>query len=177
MLLSVHFRREWHHADGRDEVYRILGVVLEEMEEKENAWFCLADRYVDDKVLAAEISMRVAINRNSGYGALIWSAGIGFAWKGSIYESIWITDNDSPPELDPKVVVDTETRRYHDPSSVVPLSDVQAAVEEFCLQGTGDRPECVKWVEGDIDGQRIDRPPMFEPDEVEFPEIDWNIFS
>ncbi|MET7749740.1 Imm1 family immunity protein [Micromonospora sp. NPDC005367] len=38
--------------------------------------------------------------------------------------------------------------------SVLPLAQVRAAVEEFCRTGTGDRPECIRWVRGEINGER-----------------------
>lgn len=37
-------------------------------------------------------------------------------------------------------------------SSVLPVPRIAEAVEEFCLGGTGARPECIDWAEGQVNG-------------------------
>jgi hypothetical protein len=67
----------------------------------------------------------------------------------------WISDNPNPPVFDPRVVSDTGVPRFHDPRSTLPVEEVRAAVEEFCRSG-GERPKCVHWVRGEMNGIRLD---------------------
>ncbi|MFJ8746515.1 Imm1 family immunity protein [Embleya sp. NPDC127516] len=83
-----------------------------------------------------------------------------------------MSDNPEPPDLDPRVVSDPCYPLFHDPSSALPIPRIRAALEEFCRAGTGERPECIDWVVGGMNGQRFDRPPIAEF--VEDPEIDWD---
>ncbi|MGW2935724.1 Imm1 family immunity protein [Streptomyces sp. NPDC001156] len=41
------------------------------------------------------------------------------------------------------------------PRSTLPVTQVHAALEEFCRTGAGDRPECIYWVRGEINGERL----------------------
>ncbi|WP_159424759.1 hypothetical protein [Streptomyces sp. TLI_053] len=46
----------------------------------------------------------------------------------------------------------------HDPSSAVPFDRLVAAVGESRTARTGDRPSGIRWVTGESNGQRHDRP-------------------
>jgi hypothetical protein len=92
--------------------------------------------------------LQIGVNRETGYGGLVWSASQGRAGKDYVSEYIWVTDNPSPPDFDPRVVSDPRVPYFFDPRSVLPLDQILAALEEFCSLETGDRPECVQWVHG-----------------------------
>jgi hypothetical protein len=100
--------------------------------------------------------LQVSVNSETGYGGLVWFATQERVRKGEISEFIWVSDNPSPPDFDPRVVSDPGVPYFFDPRSAIPLDQVQAALEEYCRLGVGDRPECIKWVEGEINGQRHD---------------------
>ncbi|WP_285489351.1 Imm1 family immunity protein [Amycolatopsis taiwanensis] len=101
--------------------------------------------------------LRVAVNPETGYGALIWYV---TGDRNNVPEDLanycWVSDNPNPPGFDPRVVADPGQPRFHDIYSVLPVAEVRAALEEFCRTGTGDRPETVRWVHGDMDGRRLD---------------------
>lgn len=182
MFLSVFFKGEWRYAESPVEASRLVADVMEGLQgEKEaegsyypgeDAWFCVADqRYSEDAPVAAS-NLRVAINRRHGYGALVWFVDEKFPRDGGVYDSVWISDNPEPLDFDPRVVSDPGYPLFHDPASTLPLSQVQAAVEEFCRLCSGNRPECINWVAGHMNAQRLDRP--FAVEVVEDPEIEWN---
>lgn len=139
----------------------------------EDAWFYLSENPVGRETVLHASSLRVAVNRNTGYGALIWFAAQGFERSGGVYDHVWISDNPEPPEFDPRVVSDPCYPLFHDPSSTLPLAQVRNALEEFCRMRTGRRPECIAWTKGEANGRRLDRPPIVEF--VEDPEIDWDL--
>ncbi|MFG1888445.1 Imm1 family immunity protein [Micromonospora sp. NPDC049051] len=181
MLLSVFFRGEWRYAVSFDETSRLIVEVMEGLQAEEqiagsyfpgeDAWFCLADRRCADSVSVAGSNLRVAVNQRYGYGALVWFVDEGFPSRGGFYDSVWVSDNPDPLDFDPRVVSDPGYPLFHDPASALPVPQVQAAVEEFCHGRSGGRPECVDWVAGHMNGQRLDRPSMVEV--VEDPDIDW----
>ncbi|MGW0086117.1 Imm1 family immunity protein [Streptomyces sp. NPDC003393] len=181
MILSVSFRGEWHHAETEEERTRIIDEVMsglrgeEESESRyfpgEDAWFCLADGPCGDEGAVPASNVRVAVNRRTGYGALVWFADQRFPRAGGVWDSVWVSDNSEVPDVDPRVVSDPGYPLFHDPASTLPIARVRAAVEEFVRIDTGERPECVGWVSGGVNGQRDDRPPMV--DFVEDPDIDW----
>ena len=98
----------------------------------------------------------MAVNRSTGHGALVWFVNARFPKKGGIYDHIWVSDNPEPPDFDPRVVSDPWASDFHDPRSTLPLPQIQAAVEEFCRTGTGDRPESIGWAEAmTFNGMRL----------------------
>ncbi|WP_406177779.1 Imm1 family immunity protein [Streptomyces sp. NBC_00996] len=137
----------------------------------DDAWFSLASQRHSYEQRVADNHLRVAVNRQTGYGSLIWFVDGDSSRVGEVCESVWISDNPQPPRFDPRVVSDPGYPLFHDPSSALPLEQVRAALEEFCRIGTGERPECISWAPGDANGQRLDRAPMVE--QVEDPVIDW----
>lgn len=182
MFLSVFFKGEWRHAETSDETSRLVAEVVEGLQgEKEDAgswypgedaWFCIANRRHTETDPGGGSNLRVAINRRYEYGALVWFVDEGFPEEGEVHNSVWISDNPEPLDFDPRVVSDPGYPLFHDPASTLPLSRIQAAVAEFCCLRTGNRPECINWVAGHMNGQRLDRPAMVEV--VEDPEIDWD---
>ncbi|MEU8514586.1 Imm1 family immunity protein [Kitasatospora sp. NPDC048722] len=101
--------------------------------------------------------LRLAANEATGFGALVWCV---FGREGGIYDDAWISDNPTPSEIDSRLVCDAYYPRFHDPASAVPLPQVREAIKEFCRSGTGERPESIAWVTGEINGPRNDRPPF-----------------
>lgn len=101
--------------------------------------------------------LRVAINTSTGYGALTWYAHESFPIKGIRPGSVWVSDNPSPPDFDPRIIADGHTGDWHDPRNALPLGDIRRALEEYCRTGTGTRPESVAWLEGDFAGRRVNQ--------------------
>ncbi|MEV4283859.1 Imm1 family immunity protein [Actinoplanes xinjiangensis] len=99
-----------------------------------------------------------SINVETGYGALIWYVTEDRKPKRDINNQVWVTNSLHPVEVDPRVVADPDCGTFYHPRSTIPLDQIRAALEEFCTMGTGDRPECVTWVSGGIDGRRDDEP-------------------
>ncbi|MEU5310729.1 Imm1 family immunity protein [Streptomyces sp. NPDC021562] len=101
-------------------------------------------------------TLQVAVNSETGYGGLVWFATQERVTKNEISEYIWVSNNPSPPEFDPRVVSDPGVPYFFEPRSALPVDQIRAALEEFCRLGTGDRPECIEWVHGEMNGQRHD---------------------
>ena len=102
-------------------------------------------------------TLQIAVNSTTGYGGLVWSATQERALRDEVSEYIWVSDNPNPPDFDPRVVSDPGVPYFFDPKSTLPVVQVRAALEEFCRAGTGDRPECIRWVHGEMNGQRHDQ--------------------
>ncbi|WP_153547953.1 Imm1 family immunity protein [Streptomyces sp. RB17] len=104
--------------------------------------------------------LHAAVNHQTGYGALKWLLPPGSAVfiDAAIAEHVWISDNPTPPDMDPHVISDPDLPRYHHVRSTLPMHAVRAAVEEFCRTGTGMRPSCIDWTPGDLSGRRLDVP-------------------
>lgn len=170
MILGVSFGRERHRADTCEETSRLISEVMDNLKSErrvgqwydpgEDAWFSFYDQAQNFHDDFPDSCLRVAVNRSTGYGALIWCVTQGSARRGGIYDSVWISDNSAPPAFDPRVVSDPGYPLFHDSRSALPLSDVRAAVEEFCRSDTGERPRCIGWTPGHLDGKRLDREPV-----------------
>ncbi|XUL90406.1 Imm1 family immunity protein [Streptomyces galilaeus] len=181
MILSAFFHGAWHYGETEDEKLRIVAEAMDNLASEgsvggayspgEDAWFSIARERHCDENRTADNHLRFAINKETGYGSLIWCVNDNSPRRGGIYDSVWISNNPEPPSFDPRVVSDPGYPLFHDPSSALLVAQVRAAVEEFCRVDTGDRPECIDWVPGDLNGQRLDRPSMIET--VEDPVIDW----
>ncbi|MGA4863687.1 Imm1 family immunity protein [Streptomyces lavendulocolor] len=138
----------------------------------EDAWFCIAEQRTTDARPVPGSNLRVAVNQHHGYGALVWFTDDAFPASGGVYDSVWVSDNPEPPHFDPRVVSDPGYPIFYDPSSALPVTQIRAAVDEFCNARSGARPECLNWVAGRVNGERLDRPSVVEF--VEDPEIDWD---
>jgi len=182
VILSAFFNGNWAYGETTEEMARIISSVLENLRGEDgegrsytpgsDAWFSMASERHSNEHRAADNHLRVAVNRRTGYGSLIWFVEDGSSRVGEVYKSVWISDNPHPPSVDPRVVSDPGYPLFHNPASAIPLDRVRAALEEFCLSGSGDRPSCIGWVSGDMNGQRLDRTPVV--DFVEDPVIDWS---
>ncbi|WP_328672472.1 Imm1 family immunity protein [Streptomyces sp. NBC_00328] len=102
--------------------------------------------------------LHVAVNNQTGYGALKWllPPGSTVSIDAAIAEHVWISNNSTPPDVDPHVVSEPDLSRYYDPQSTLPIAVVRAATEEFCRAGNGMRPSCIDWTPGDFSGRRLD---------------------
>ncbi|MFI8100480.1 Imm1 family immunity protein [Streptomyces sp. NPDC086023] len=105
-----------------------------------------------------EASLTVTVNHDRRCGGLVWyadgdtaerlaeSGGKDFA------DSIWVSVNLDPLAFDPELMSDPWTPTYMHRTSALPIPVLRAAIEEFCRNGTGDRPTCIQWIEGNFDG-------------------------
>jgi hypothetical protein len=102
--------------------------------------------------------LHVGVNSATGYGGLVWYVSPDRAARSGDETSrhCWVSDNPRPPGFDPQVLSDPGAPLCFDPRSTLPITDVRTALEEFCRAGTGDRPEHVRWVLGEINGERHD---------------------
>jgi hypothetical protein len=172
VVLNVSCNGHWRHGETWAEISDLIVDVLENLESEEfkggwhsagqDAWFSLSDQRYGSESQISDNYLRVSVNRSTGYGALIWGVVDSSPKKGGVFDWTWISDNPDPPDTDPRVVSDPGYPLFHDPRSAIPISRVRAAVEEFCRLGTGDRPECISWVRGHLNGQRLDAEPMVE---------------
>lgn len=171
MILNVFIDRAWRHAGNSDEMSRLISLIFDDDRLRSsansnslaagfNVSLSLSKTPHTDENQVADNLLQVAINRSTGFGALIWGVTMKSPRKGGIYDSVWISDNPQPPNFDPQLISDPGYPLFHDPHSALPLSQVRKALEEFCETGTGDRPECVNWIEGYFNGQRLDRDPI-----------------
>ncbi|MEU4681093.1 Imm1 family immunity protein [Micromonospora sp. NPDC023737] len=100
--------------------------------------------------------LHVSVNSSTGYGGLVWYVSPQRAARDrdEVSQWCWVSDNPTPPDFDPRVLSDPGSPLCYDRRSVLPVAQVRTAVEEFCRTGTGGRPECIRWVRGEINGER-----------------------
>jgi hypothetical protein len=75
--------------------------------------------------------------------------------RSEVFDHTWISHNPDPPNFDPQVVADPGYPLFHHPRSTLPLDCVRLALEEFCRASSGERPQCIQWVQGELNGQRL----------------------
>ncbi|MFF4384596.1 Imm1 family immunity protein [Kitasatospora sp. NPDC001547] len=178
-MLNARYDRKWHHANSHDGASALITAALAALkpfrETGDNlvapgtmAEFCIADRPFTNEY-GGDNTLLVSANSTTGFGALIWYLADSHPLKRGTGEHAWISDNPEPPSFDPRVVSDPGYPLFHDSASTLPISQIKAALEEFARTGTGARPECISWTPGNADGQRHDRPPIWEFDEEETP--------
>lgn len=174
-MLNVLFRcdddaeQSWHHGETEEENSTLVSAVMASLKHEnpssqwvdpgEDAWFCFSDQpfeRVDSSINHPDALLRVAVNRSTGFGALVWFAERSRTEWADISDRIWISDNPRPPTFDARVVADPGYPLFHHPRSTLPIEDIRAALEEFCRAGTGMRPKCIRWTEGDVSGRRAD---------------------
>ncbi|MEV6147606.1 Imm1 family immunity protein [Streptomyces sp. NPDC051992] len=104
-----------------------------------------SDRYFDSY-------LQVSTNPLTGYGALRWQVPEDSVVRvdREIARSVWISRNPEPPALDQNVVADLGDWRLFEPRNTLPVSDIRAAVEEFCELRSGQRPTAICWERGDF---------------------------
>ncbi|WP_326575261.1 Imm1 family immunity protein [Actinacidiphila glaucinigra] len=123
------------------------------------AWFAWSDRRHMDRADMPNNFLVVSINKETGYGGLIWFVNAGYPGPETdeVLDNIWVSDNPNPPDFDPGVVSNPDEPYWFDLRSTLPAEQIEAAVEEFCRVRTGIRPECVQWTLGEVSGRRAVR--------------------
>jgi hypothetical protein len=166
MILNVDIHGKREYAETEKEVNALIAEAVENLpferadspwvDPGEDAWFMWADRRLEEGE-RPDNHLRVAVNSSTGYGALVWFFNAERAERvnDSISNSIWVSDNPTPPDFDPRVVADPGFPLFHDPRSTIPISEVRRALQEFCVVKTGDRPACIEWVEAEMNGTRL----------------------
>lgn len=182
MILHLSFDGDEKYPSDWEETDRLISEALHFISPKETrngehvvggqASFC----YTEASGRHPSTYLFVAANELSGYGALTWCTNGRPPRQGGIYDYAWISDNPNPPESDSRLVSETYHPRFYDRASAIPLTQVRAAIEEYCRSGTGERPECVNWTTGEIDGRRHDRPPFEDEAPDGYSEPDWDTF-
>ncbi|MFE4826697.1 Imm1 family immunity protein [Streptomyces sp. NPDC056672] len=168
MILNAVIHGRYYYAESWSEKAGIVAEVMENLrsERRDQPWispgevasFMFADGRHSESVRDwwPDNTLQIAVNSETGYGGLVWFATQERVTKNDIAEHIWVSDNPRPPDFDPRVVSDPGVPYFFDSRSALPLDQVRAAVEEFCRLGSGDRPECIEWVRGEMNGQRHD---------------------
>lgn len=157
MTLNAHFDGQWHGANSAEEVGGLISALIaapmpERPSRFMDALLCFAGEPFCHKFRTTPKGVKghllVAVNKVSGYGALMWY------WGGS--DPVWVSENPQPPDFDPRVVADPGGVLFHNPRSTLPIGKFREMVEEFCYSGTGDRPTGVRWAYSDVCGRRMD---------------------
>ncbi|MBD0673642.1 Imm1 family immunity protein [Streptomyces sp. CBMA156] len=159
MFLSVVIGDDRHEVESREDADRLISWVMENAGSGRNAWFALNEVRFDKARPSDESVLMVAMDREAGYGGLVWSVSLSFSRREGIDGCTWVTDNPSPPAGDPKVISDMWTPVFMEPATVLPLPEVRKVLEEFCRARTGDRPSCVGWVKGHMNGSCVELGP------------------
>ncbi|WDN56008.1 Imm1 family immunity protein [Streptomyces clavuligerus] len=169
MILNVTFQGSYHHAVTYAEMSALIGKVMNGLSHEQSGPFIRAGDTASFMFTRTPMGipgheewpdhhLGVAVNTSTGYGGLTWYA-MGERAKNprdGISATTWVSDNPSPPAFDPRVVLDPCVPLFYDPRSTLPAPQIQAALEEFCRTGTGDRPNCVDWTRGHTNGQLLD---------------------
>jgi hypothetical protein len=170
MILEAVIRGEYRYAERWSQMAGLIDEVMTNLAVEgptspwivpgENACFMFVESRRPDPHRAPwpDNYLTVAVNTLTGYGGLTWffSAERVVTVDDGIAAHVWVTDNPEPPNFDPRVVSDPCYPTFYRPSSTIPADQVRAALEEFCRTGTGDRPNCVSWVHGEMSGRRLD---------------------
>ncbi|MFF3838253.1 Imm1 family immunity protein [Streptomyces sp. NPDC001930] len=92
--------------------------------------------------------LHVAVNVNSGYGALRWfsSEVLEGASEDHVSRFVWISENPDPPSFDPRLILDPPTPLYYPSEAALPVEKVREVLEEYCQELTGARPESIRWM-------------------------------
>ncbi|WP_443069026.1 Imm1 family immunity protein [Streptomyces sp. NBC_01278] len=174
LILNIFINGQTYHSSEWPTVQRIIDEVFGDLRQEGSSTIDSASKgvvveftlsqnrtnQIDRALQNFESYLHVAVNHQTGYGALKWllPPGSSVLVDATIAEHVWISDNPTPPDTDPRVMADSDLMRYHHLRSTLPIPAVRAAVEEFCRTGTGMRPSCIKWTPGDLSGRRVDFP-------------------
>lgn len=173
MILNAYFRDQWHNAESTKEISSLIDELIAGLTHEHavsnnvvhhgtDAVLCFAGERFEHRLRMAKGAighLQVAVNKATGYGALMW------CWSDS---QVWVSDNPEPPDFDTRVISDPGYPLFHDPASTLPIKQFQEALEEFCYSGTGERPTSICWVRSDICGRREDREyPIDQGGEIE----------
>lgn len=82
MILSIHYGGKYHYAESLTDMNELIAEVLGSLPGEsgegrawtpgEDAWLSLAEQRHNDENPVADNFLRLAVNRRTGYGALIW---------------------------------------------------------------------------------------------------------
>ncbi|MFC8230711.1 Imm1 family immunity protein [Streptomyces sp. NPDC057287] len=163
MIVEVWIGGERNRVSGQNEVRKLVERVLNELESDRPVPIgfhagAIASFHVFDVPVGAEIprfadnALTVGLNRSTGYGGFTW-------WGEEIAENPdqahWVSRNQDPPILDPRVTADPGYPLWYDRRNVIPMKEVAAVIEEFCFN-KGRRPPHIEWEPGTVNGQRLD---------------------
>ncbi|MCX4094583.1 Imm1 family immunity protein [Nocardia sp. alder85J] len=165
MILSAAIHGEIQYAENPDEMAALIDEVIENLQPEDpdyqgvSAGEIAALSFGEQRAQRGLRNLRpdnillVSVNVRSGFGGLTWHSA---RKPDGISEYLWLSDNPSPPEFDPRVVLDPHVPSFFDPKCTFPSERIREVLEEYCRAGTGDRPECISWVRGRISGKRLD---------------------
>lgn len=108
--------------------------------------------------IGGQTYLRFAINVDTGFAGVIWFTTLGSGRRDEISRHVWVSENPEPPDFDPLVISDLHVPVYLAPRSTLPIPQAKQALDDFCRMGTGDRPECIRWAEGNANGLLIGAP-------------------
>lgn len=168
MVLNAWVGGVWYHPETWSQVSDLLDRIMRQ----QRTWFpgigvgdsvalsISADPYTSEAPgRRPDNYLHVRMNSFTGYGGLIWHV-MGDRARATGAEDdqwCWVSDNPSPPSFDPLVLSDPGAPLSFDPRSALPAAQVRAAMEEFSRTATGERPTCVRWVHGQMSGERHDQ--------------------
>ncbi|MCM4081124.1 Imm1 family immunity protein [Paractinoplanes hotanensis] len=159
-MLHIRIGSDYHYATERAEMAELIAMVLRGGPVNASTAFSFADRRhtAETRDWWLDNVLQVGVNPATGYGGLTWHVTPARADRSGDAKDAycWVTDNPDPPETDPVVLSDPGAPVCYDRRSTLPIADIRAALEEFCRSGTGDRPQSVRWVRGDLNGERLD---------------------
>ncbi|WP_229075924.1 Imm1 family immunity protein [Actinoplanes sp. DH11] len=165
MILAVQVGRSWRFISSREDVAGVVESVFDDLAAQREQGFpgevaelTFARQPWHGYDVDTDNHLFISINVETGFGALTWYVMQNRPRASDIHDVVWVTDNPQPTDADPRVVADPDAGGFYHPRSAIPLEQVRAALVEFCATGTGDRPECVSWTPGRIDGWRQDEP-------------------
>lgn len=167
LILNVRIGGAYHHAETWPEMSSVIDLVLREQHVSipgvgigDPVSFSFAEyrRTAETRGLWPDNYLRIGVNSTTGYGGLVWYVSPKRAEASGEEKDqyCWVSDNPNPPNFDPQVLSDPGSPLCYDRRSTMPISCVREALEEFCRMATGDRPEFISWVRGEINGERID---------------------
>jgi hypothetical protein len=173
MILTANLFGDYRYADTAEQKVELIDEILRSLrsdgqrpETSSTVLLMLAERRHSNETRDwwPDNYLKVSLNLDTGYGGLIWwvSPDRADATQDEDDEYVWILDNPEPPSGNPSVLSDPGFPLFFSPRSVLPMSRVRAALEEFCLVGTGARPTCVAWTKGDLNGRRLDEDGEFD---------------
>lgn len=108
---------------------------------------------------SVESNLTIDMNVDLGLGAAIWWCGpkigseLAASGKGNLTSSAWVSLAPYGPPDKGQVVIDPYAGSVADPRSVLSLSTLKSVAAEYCLTGTGFRPEAIQWGAGTTTGE------------------------
>ncbi|NUT37324.1 MAG: hypothetical protein HOV79_30120 [Hamadaea sp.] len=158
MILNAIIHREWKYAETSAEMAVLVTQVMEDLRHEgvvtiggldyptagETARLAFSENRHSGEYDWPAKELVVAVNTETGYGALTWRS-VGTVAGGDLVHETWVSENPEPPEADPRVVADPHVPTFHDRRNALPLMRIREALEEYCRVGTGDRPRNIAW--------------------------------